>query len=118
MKRTLAAAVVLHVCLTLSNYTFAQTSNASVGGFVQDPTGPIFLAYRLRRRTRKPASSRRRSRTSPAPTTSRAFCREYKIDGGTAGLQDARLQRCAIGGNSAARYNFTLEVGAATDPSK
>src|SRR6266404_1279331 len=36
MKRLLAAAFVL--ALTVCNNTFAQTGNASVGGFVQDPT--------------------------------------------------------------------------------
>jgi hypothetical protein len=37
MKRILAAAIVL-LCFAVSNTTFAQTGNASVGGFVQDPT--------------------------------------------------------------------------------
>src|SRR5580692_4440239 len=39
MKRMLAGAAALLLCLGLSDYTFAQTSNASVGGFVQDPSG-------------------------------------------------------------------------------
>src|SRR5882672_8259308 len=37
MKRLVAASAAF-VCLLLSNNTFAQTGNASVGGFVQDPT--------------------------------------------------------------------------------
>ena len=39
MKRMLATLAALQLCLVLSNTTFAQTSNASVGGFVQDPSG-------------------------------------------------------------------------------
>src|SRR5258708_7762824 len=37
MKRLLAAAALL-LALGVCNNTFAQTGNASVGGFVQDPT--------------------------------------------------------------------------------
>src|SRR5437870_13605591 len=37
MRRVCAATCVV-MCLFLSTNTFAQTGNASVGGFVQDPT--------------------------------------------------------------------------------
>jgi hypothetical protein len=37
MKGRLVAAAAL-LCLIASNHAFAQSGNASVGGFVQDPT--------------------------------------------------------------------------------
>ena len=37
MKRLLCAAAVL-LCLVTANNSFAQTGNASIGGFVQDPS--------------------------------------------------------------------------------
>ena len=36
-----SAAAVLLVCLVVSTYTFAQTSNATLGGTVSDATGAL-----------------------------------------------------------------------------
>src|SRR5215813_8109932 len=100
MGRFFAAAVV--VCLVFTNNVFAQTGNASVGGFVQDPTqafipGVIVTA----------TNTQTGVVTSAVTNESRTFT--------IPSLLPSVYNDVQLGANTTGRYNFTLEVGSVTD---
>src|ERR1051326_5511823 len=112
MNRLCATAAVF--CLLLSNNTFAQTGNASVGGFVQDPTqafipGVTVTATNTQTNVVTTAVTNESGTyniTSLLPGT-------YRLTAELPGFKTQVINDVQLGQSAAARYNFTLQVGAA-----
>src|ERR1700681_4350413 len=115
MKRMLAAAAVLQFCLVLSTNAFAQTSNASVGGFVQDPSGAYIPGVSVTAtNTQTGIVTPVITNESGAYTIPSLLPGIYKLTAELPGFKTRVLSNVQLGANTAGRYNFTLDVGAQT----
>src|SRR5438552_9623050 len=106
--------VVLSV--VLSNNLFAQTGNASVGGFVQDPTqafipGVTVTATNTQTGVATPVVTNE-SGTYNVPSL---LPGTYKLSAELPGFRTRVYNNVQLGANTTGRYNFTLEVGSVTD---
>jgi hypothetical protein len=116
MKRMLAATAVLQLCLVLSHTAFAQTSNASVGGFVQDPSGAYIPGVSVTAaNTQTGIVTAVITNESGAYTIPSLLPGTYRLTAELPGFKTRVLSDVQLGANTAGRYNFTLEVGAATE---
>jgi hypothetical protein len=116
MKGRLAATAVL-LCFALFNQnTFAQTSNASVGGFVQDASGAYIPGVSV-------AATNIQTGVVTTVVTNESGAYNipsllpgiYKLSAELPGFKSRVFNDVQLGASNAARYNFTLEVGALTD---
>src|SRR5439155_23340414 len=104
------------VCLLLPNITFAQTGNASVGGFVQDASRAFIPGVTV-------TATNTQTRVAAMVITNEAGAYNipsllpgtYRLSAELPGFKSRVFNDVQIGASNAARYNFTLEVGALTD---
>jgi hypothetical protein len=116
MKGRLAATVSLLTLALFTQNTFAQTSNASVGGFVQDPSGAYIPGVTVTAtNTQTGVASTAVTNESGAYTISSLLPGIYKLSAELPGFKSHIFNDVQLGASNAARYNFTLEVGALTD---
>src|SRR5436305_2719164 len=112
MKRLCATAAVL--CLLLSNNTFAQTGNASVGGFVQDPSQAFIPGVTVTAtNTQTGVVSTAVTNESGAYNITALLPGTYKLTAELPGFKTQVISAVQLGQSATARYNFTLQVGAA-----
>ena len=116
MKRILAVALMLQVCLVLCDSTLAQTSNGSVGGFVQDATGAYIPGVSVvAANTQTGIATAVITNESGAYTIPSLLPGIYRLTAELPGFKTRVLSNVQLGANTAGRYNFTLEVGAASE---
>ena len=115
MRRLLITVSVL-VCLISANNLFAQTGNASVGGFVQDATKAFIPGVTVT------AANTQTGVVSSAVTNESGVYNipsllpgTYKLTAELPGFRPHIYNNVQLGSSTAGRYNFTLEVGALTD---
>src|SRR6476620_6908328 len=115
MKRVLSSAVVL-LCIALSNYALAQTNNASVTGFVQDPSGAYIPGVSVTAtNTQTGVASTAVTNESGAYNIPSLLPGVYKLSAELPGFKSRVFNDVQLGASNAARYNFTLEVGAVNE---
>src|SRR5215831_1711055 len=114
MWRFFAAAAVL--CLAFSNDVFAQTGNASVGGFVQDPTQAFIPGVTVTAtNTQTGVVTSAVTNESGTYTIPSLLPGVYRLSAELPGFRTRVYNGVQLGANTTGRYNFTLDVGAVTD---
>src|SRR5574342_640024 len=95
---------------------FSQTSNASVGGFVQDPTGAVIPGVSVR------ATNTQTGVVTSAVTTESGTYNipsllpgTYRLTAELPGFRTQVVNDVQLGASAAGRYNFTMQVGALTE---
>src|SRR5438132_4740032 len=111
MRRRLIAAVGV-VCLAFSNYAFAQTSNATLGGTVSDPTGAFIPGVSITA-TNVATGIVNTALSNEAGAYQFASLQTgtYKVSAELAGFQTQTYNAVALGISQQVRLNFTLQVG-------
>ena len=113
MRHCLASALLLS--LVLSQITFGQSSNASVGGFVQDTSQAIIPGATITAtNTETGVVATALTNDSGTYNFPSLLPGTYKLSATLPGFRPHIYNDVKLGANSAARYNFTLEVGALT----
>ena len=116
MKGLLAATTVLLSLALFNQNTFAQTSNASVGGFVQDSSGAYIPGVSvIAANTQTGVVTTAVTNESGAYNIPSLLPGIYKLSAELPGFKSRVFNDVQLGASNAARYNFTLEVGALTD---
>src|SRR5689334_22136051 len=116
MKRLSAALAVFVSLLILSGNVFAQSSNASVSGFVQDSSQafiPGVMVTATNTQTGVSASSI--TNESGTYTILSLLPGTYRLTAELAGFKTQVINDVQLGQSASARYNFTLQVGAVAD---
>src|SRR6516162_6747491 len=114
MKCLMAAALL--VCLGLSNNAFAQFGNANVEGFVQDSSGAYIPGVMVTAtNTQTGVATPVITNESGTYTIPSLLPGTYKLTAELPGFKTRVLDGVQLGANTTARYNFTLEVGAAAE---
>src|SRR5262245_31471352 len=109
MKRLLAAAVLL--CLVTANNSLAQTGNASLGGFVQDPSRAFIPGVTVTAtNTQTGVTSSAVTNESGAYNITSLLPGTYKLSAELPGFRSQVFNDVQVGANTTGRYNFTLEV--------
>src|SRR6476620_9629573 len=115
MKRVCAVAALL-LLLALPVRSIAQTSYASVGGFVQDSSGAYIPGVSVTATNTKTGVATtvvtNESGTYNIPSLLPGV---YRLTAELPGFKSRVFNDIQLLASSAGRYNFTLEVGAVTD---
>ena len=112
MRKRLHTAAVL--CFVLSAYTFAQTTNATVGGIVADATGALIPGVTVTAtNTGTGIVSTVLTNESGAYQFASLQPGAYKISAELPGFQIQTFTDVQLGGAQQVRLNFTLQVAAA-----
>src|SRR5215475_4333071 len=112
--RCLAATIVV-ITLSLSS-SFGQTSNASVGGFVQDPSQAYIPGVTITvTNTATGVAVTAVTNESGAYNVPSLLPGPYKLAAELPGFRTQVFSDVQLGANTAARYNFVLQVGTASD---
>ena len=94
---------------------FGQTSNASISGFVQDPSGAYIPGVSIKATNSQTgvvtATITNESGTYNIPSL---LPGTYRLTAELPGFRTAAVNELQLGASAAARYNFTMEVGALT----
>jgi len=115
MKRVFLLASVL-LCVGVSNYVFAQITNASVSGFVQDPSGAYIPGVSVTAtNTQTGVVSSAVTNESGAYNIPSLLPGVYKLTAELPGFKTRVVNDVQLGASSVGRYNFTLEVGAVSE---
>ena len=115
MKRLLAIAAVL-LCLVPMDNTFAQSGNASVGGFVQDPSQAFIPGVTITAtNTQTGVVTMVISNEAGTYSILSLLPGTYKLTAELPGFKTQVFNDVQLGQGATARYNFTLQVGALTD---
>jgi len=115
MRNLLVAALAL-VCLYPFHTSFAQTNNASVSGFVQDPTGAYIPGVTVTAtNTQTGVVTSAVTNESGTYNITALLPGIYRLSAELPGFRTRVFNEVQLGASNAARYNFTLEVGALTD---
>src|SRR5215470_3900198 len=116
MRRVLAVAFVVLLCLVHIEAAYAQSSNASVGGFVQDPSQAFIPGVTVT------ATNTATGITASAVTNESGSYNipsllpgPYRLTAELPGFRTQVFNDVQLGANSTARYNFVLQVGAAAE---
>ena len=112
MKRALVTTVAF-LCLLSTQKLCAQSSNASVGGFVQDATHAFMPSATI-------TASNTQTGVSTSVLTNETGTYNlpsllpgiYRLIAELVGFRPYTYNDVQLGAGAAARYNFTLEVGA------
>jgi Carboxypeptidase regulatory-like domain len=113
-RRMMAGAVLY--CALSSTMTFAQSSNAAVGGFVQDPSQAYIPGVTVTAtNTQTGVSVSAVTNESGAYNIPSLLPGKYKISAELPGFRTQVFNNVELGANIAARYNFVLAVGAAAE---
>src|SRR5207249_10576898 len=111
MRRTsIAVAVLLSVVFSI--YTFAQTSNATLGGTVSDPTGAFIPGVSITA-TNIATGIVNTVLTNEARAYQFASLQTgtYKVSAELSGFQTQTYNEVALGISQQVRLNFSLKVG-------
>ena len=116
MKRTILATVaVVLFCLVHIETTSAQSTNASVGGFVQDPS-QAFIPGATVTATNTQTGVVTKAVTNESGTYNiiALLPGTYRLTAELPGFKTQVINDVQLGQSATARYNFTLQVGAAS----
>src|SRR5215510_1792759 len=114
MRRILAAASAVLFCLVQIGPAWAQSGNASVGGFVQDPTQAFIPGVTVTAtNTQTNVASTAITNESGTYNITSLLPGTYKLTAELPGFKTQVISDVQLGQSAAARYNFTLQVGAA-----
>src|SRR5437667_2545731 len=116
MRRLLTVAAALMAEFLFSTNAFAKSSNASVSGFVQDPT-QAFIPGVTVTATNTQTGVVTTAITNESGTYSilSLLPGTYKLTAELPGFKTQVINEVQLGQSAAARYNFTLQVGAVAD---
>src|SRR5262245_61726733 len=108
-RNALAASLL---CLILSHNIFAQSGNASVGGFVQDASKAYIPGVTVTAtNTQTGVVTSVVTNESGTYNIPSLLPGTYKLTAELPGFRSQVFNAVQLGGNASARYNFTLEVG-------
>src|SRR5438874_7083376 len=114
MRRILALGLVVLVCVVHVETTSAQSGNASVGGFVQDASQAFIPGVTVTAtNTQTGVVTTALTNESGAYNFTALLPRTYKLPDKLPGFKTQVISAVQLGQSATARYNFTLEVGAA-----
>src|SRR5580765_2469291 len=115
MSKFKIPATVLLFCMILSLNAFAQTTDATVGGTVSDPTGALIPGVTITATNVGTGIVKTvLSNESGAYNFAALQTGTYKISAELTGFKTQSFTDFKLGGSQQARLNFTLQVGAAT----
>ena len=115
MRAILATAAVILFCLVHIESTSAQSTNASVGGFVQDPSQAFIPGVTVTAtNTQTGVVTTALTNESGAYNITALLPGTYKLTAELPGFKTQAISAVQLGQSATARYNFTLEVGATT----
>jgi hypothetical protein len=104
------------LCLVTSNNTFGQSGNASVGGFVQDPTQAFIPGVTVTAmNTQTGVVTTSITNESGTYTILSLLPGTYRLTAELPGFKTQVINEVQLGQGVTARYSFTLQVGALTD---
>src|SRR5437016_1002188 len=111
MKKLLMTAGMF-LCLVLAGHTFAQTSNATLGGTVSDATGALIPGVTITA-TNTATGSVNTALTNEAGAYQFASLQTgtYKVTAALSGFQTLTYNEVALGVSQQVRLNFRLQVG-------
>src|SRR3989475_6402651 len=111
MKKLLMTAGMF-LCLVLASHTFAQTSNATLGGTASDATGALIPGVTITA-TNTATGSVNTALTNEAGAYQFASLQTgtYKVTAELAGFQTQTYNEVTLGVSQQVRLNFTLQVG-------
>src|SRR5438105_3129322 len=113
MKWRWITAGLLFLCLSIAS-TFAQTSNGSFGGFVQDPSQAFIPGVTVTAtNTATGLVATAVTNESGAYNIPSLLPGPYKLTAELPGFRTQVFSDVQLGANTSARYNFVLQVGAA-----
>src|SRR6478736_8757050 len=114
MKRTIVATVaVVLFCLVHIETTSAQSTNASVGGFVQDATQAFIPGVTVTAtNTQTGVVTTAITNESGTYNIPSLLPGTYKLTAELPGFKTQVIADVQLGQSAVARYNFTLQVGA------
>ena len=116
MRHLLRVAAALLVAILLSTNAFAQSSNASVSGFVQDPTQAFIPGVTVTAtNTQTGVVTTSITNESGTYTILSLLPGTYKLSAELPGFKTQVINEVQLGQGATARYNFTLQVGAVAD---
>src|SRR5438093_1868744 len=107
MKRVLTVAATLCAVILFSTNTFAQSGNASVGGFVQDPSQAYIPGVTITAtNTQTGVMTTTISNESGTYNISGLLPGTYKLTAELPGFKTQVFNEVRLGQAAAARYNF------------
>src|SRR5438105_10940247 len=110
MRRSCAVALILWI--VSANHTFAQSSNASIGGFVQDVSQAFIPGVTVTAtNTQTGVASITVSNESGTYNIPSLLPGTYKLTAELPGFKTQIFNDVQLGQGVSARYNFTLQVG-------
>src|SRR5215471_1202388 len=116
MRRVLATAAVVLFCLVHIEATLAQSGNASVGGFVQDPSQAFIPGVTVTAtNTQTGVVTTIITNESGAYSIPGLLPGTYKLTAELTGFKTQVISDVQLGQAAAARHNFTLQVGGAAE---
>src|SRR5437667_2805527 len=116
MRRISALALVLLVCVIHIETTSAQSGNASVGGFVQDPSQAFIPGVTVTAtNTQTGVVTTALSNESGTYNIPGLLPGTYKLSAELPGFKTQVINDVQLGQSAIARYNFTLQVGATAE---
>src|SRR5438876_3178178 len=114
MRRIFVATCVALVCFGLTQTTFAQSGNATVGGFVQDPSQAFIPGVTVTAtNTQTGVVSTALTNEAGAYNITALLPGTYNLTAELPGFKTQVISAVQLGQSATARYNFTLQVGAA-----
>lgn len=114
MRRILAAAALALLCLVHIDAALAQSTNAAIGGLVQDTTQAYIPGVTVTAtNTQTGVVSTAITNESGAYNIPSLLPGTYKLTAELPGFKTQVFNDIQLGQSAAARYNFTLQVGAA-----
>src|SRR3954468_11659128 len=116
MRRILVAAAIVLLCVVHIEAALAQSTNAAVGGFVQDPSSAYIPGVTVTAtNTQTGVVTSAVTNESGAYNIPSVLPGTYKLTAELPGFKSRVLNEVQLGANTTGRYNFTLEVGAQSD---
>jgi hypothetical protein len=115
MKK-LSVGLVLLMCVVAATNVYGQSGNASVSGFVQDPTQAFIPGVTVTAtNTQTGVATTAITNESGTYTILSIIPGTYRLTAELPGFKTQVFNEVQLGQNTSARYNFTLQVGAVTD---
>ena len=116
MKKAFPAVAMVVFCLVPIQTTWAQSGNASVGGFVQDPSQAFIPGVTVTAtNTQTGVATTVITNESGTYNISGLLPGRYKLSAELPGFKTQVFNDVQLGQGVTARYNFTLQVGALAD---
>src|SRR5688572_12298549 len=110
--KTLLGIALLTLCFARAGELFAQSSNASVGGFVQDPSQAFIPGVTVTAtNTQTGVATTVVSNESGSYTIQSLLPGLYRLTATLPGFRTHTISDVQLGAGVTARYNFVLEVG-------